>query len=166
MIYTFDTEFIEDGDHLDLISIGIACEDGRSFYAESSEVDWGRSSDWVLENVKPHLRGGEAEMTRAEIRDAIAVVVGDDKPTFYAYYASTDWLCFYRLFGRLIDLPKGWPKICFDLKQWQLACGNPTLPPDPKDAHSALADAQWDLEVYRQLAALDPVSAERVVNIW
>lgn len=37
--YFYDTEFIEDGKTIDLISIGVVCEDGREFYAESQEAE-------------------------------------------------------------------------------------------------------------------------------
>lgn len=40
MKYWIDTEFIERPFTIDLISIGLVAEDGREFYAESSEVDW------------------------------------------------------------------------------------------------------------------------------
>ena len=33
--YFIDTEFMEDGHTIELISIGICCEDGREFYAVS-----------------------------------------------------------------------------------------------------------------------------------
>lgn len=36
---------------------------------------------------------------------------------FYAYYADYDWVLFCSLFGRMIDLPKGFPMYCKDLKQ-------------------------------------------------
>lgn len=36
---------------------------------------------------------------------------------FYGYYADYDWVVFCWLFGRMIDLPKGFPKYCRDLKQ-------------------------------------------------
>ena len=36
---------------------------------------------------------------------------------FYAYYADYDWVVFCSLFGRMIDLPKGFPMYCKDLKQ-------------------------------------------------
>lgn len=36
---------------------------------------------------------------------------------FYAYYADYDWVLFCSLFGRMIDLPKGFPMYCRDLKQ-------------------------------------------------
>lgn len=40
-----------------------------------------------------------------------------EKPQFYAYYADYDWVVFCWLFGRMIDLPKGFPMYCRDLKQ-------------------------------------------------
>lgn len=39
------------------------------------------------------------------------------KPEFYAYYADYDWVVFCWLFGKMIDLPKGFPMYCIDLKQ-------------------------------------------------
>ncbi len=41
----------------------------------------------------------------------------NNKPTFYAYYADYDWVAFCWLFGKMIDLPKGFPMYCIDLKQ-------------------------------------------------
>ncbi|HZC16762.1 MAG TPA: hypothetical protein VE309_08370, partial [Caulobacteraceae bacterium] len=57
MKYWIDTEFIERPFSIDLISIGIAAEDGREFYAESSEVDWSKASQWTLQTVRPQLDG-------------------------------------------------------------------------------------------------------------
>lgn len=37
--------------------------------------------------------------------------------SFYGYYADYDWVLFCSLFGRMIDLPKGFPMYCKDLKQ-------------------------------------------------
>lgn len=36
---------------------------------------------------------------------------------FYAYYANYDWVVFCWLFGKMIDLPAGFPMYCIDLKQ-------------------------------------------------
>lgn len=55
MKYWLDTEFIEDGKTIDLISIGIAAEDGREFYNVSTEFNPGKCSQWVKDNVFPHL---------------------------------------------------------------------------------------------------------------
>ena len=65
MKYWIDTEFIAKPYTIDLISIGLVAEDGREFYAESSEVDWSKASRWTLENVRPQLEG--KAVTREEI---------------------------------------------------------------------------------------------------
>lgn len=36
---------------------------------------------------------------------------------FYGYFADYDWVAFCWLFGRVMDLPKGFPMYCIDLKQ-------------------------------------------------
>lgn len=36
---------------------------------------------------------------------------------FYGYYSDYDWVLFCSLFGKMIDLPKGFPMYCRDLKQ-------------------------------------------------
>jgi hypothetical protein len=57
----YDTEFIEDGRTIDLISIGMVAEDGRELYliAEEIEADplYSRicKHDWLMANVVPHL---------------------------------------------------------------------------------------------------------------
>ena len=55
MRFWFDTEFIEDGKTIDLLSIGIVAEDGSTFYAESTDADLSRGSEWVQHNVIVHL---------------------------------------------------------------------------------------------------------------
>lgn len=55
--YFYDTEFIEDGRTIDLVSIGIVAEDGREFYAVSNEFSqpslW--ANDWLRNHVWPSL---------------------------------------------------------------------------------------------------------------
>lgn len=53
----YDTEFLEDGRTIDLISIGLVAEDGREYYAVSSDADWERirTHDWLIRNVVPAL---------------------------------------------------------------------------------------------------------------
>lgn len=55
MKYFYDTEFAEDGRTIELISIGIVCEDGRELYLQSSEIHHDHVSLWVEEHVYPHL---------------------------------------------------------------------------------------------------------------
>jgi hypothetical protein len=54
-IYYVDSEFIDDGKTVDLISIGIVCEDGRELYLQSSEFNIDKASQWVKDNVIMHL---------------------------------------------------------------------------------------------------------------
>lgn len=140
MKYWFDTEFIEDGVTIDLLSIGIVSEDGRSYYAESSEADRSRANEWVQANVLPHLHG--LPISRASIRRDILDFVGTDKPEFWGYYADYDWVVLCQLFGRMVDLPKGWPMYCRDLKQWCDFIGSPKLPAQNGIEHHALEDAR------------------------
>src|SRR5438445_4663261 len=53
--FFLDTEFNEDGKSTELISIGIYCEDGRSFYGQSIEFNCYRPDPWVKEHVLPWL---------------------------------------------------------------------------------------------------------------
>ena len=55
--YFYDTEFLEDGHTIELISIGIVCEDGREYYAVNSEADWDRirKDGWLMEHVVSSL---------------------------------------------------------------------------------------------------------------
>lgn len=135
----FDTEFIEDGRTIDLISIALVREDGAEYYAECTECDLGRASDWVKANVVPHLTG--VTKPRAQIAREIVEFAGD-KPEFWAYYADYDWVALCQLFGTMMDLPKGWPMFCLDVRQSSHAVGNPRFDA-PKDEHNALADARW-----------------------
>ncbi len=43
--------------------------------------------------------------------------IDNTNPEFYAYYADYDWVAFCWLFGKMMDLPKGFPMYCRDLKQ-------------------------------------------------
>jgi len=94
-------------------------------------------------------------------------------PEFYAYYADYDWVLFCSLFGRMIDLPKGFPMYCNDLKQtfderlkhqmlltgekfseilerWKL---KPNYPKQQNE-HNALDDARWNKRFFEYLTNL------------
>lgn len=144
MRYFFDTEFIEDGKTIDLISIGIVAEDGLGYYAESSNCDLSRASEWVRANVLPKLTRGLSFLPRKRIADEIKRFVSrDDSPEFWAYYADYDWVALCQLYGTMMQLPDGWPKYCLDLKQLVHSIGNPLLQRQEGGDHNALADAQW-----------------------
>lgn len=158
MRFTFDTEFIEDGRTIDLLSIGIVAEDGREFYCEF-DVDHRRASAWVKENVITHLRG-EPVYKRAVAAQLITEFCGE-KPELWAYYADYDWVALCQLFGTMMNLPKGWPMYCRDVKQLCDMIGNPKLPEQGKGEHHALADARWTMEALRFLDERRAMSASQ-----
>lgn len=237
MKYFFDTEFIE-GFHkplfgkkrhfIDLISIGIVCEDGREYYAISNEFNSNDADAWVRENVidkieaelfrqqppfaKSHFNFSLKELLRQygksnkQIAEDICLFCYPDarnnfinakgeflarskqygwngeQPEFYAYYADYDWVLFCSLFGRMIDLPKGFPMYCKDLKQifdekafnWfkkdtefkkQYCVENNLFSieddlkllsnyPKQGNEHNALDDAQWNFKLFKFLETI------------
>lgn len=188
MRYFFDTEFIEDGKTIELISIGIVGEDGSNYYAQNLDCDLSRASDWVKENVISCLDDLDARglnnkafwtdpirsnpehhswRTKAEIRQEILEFVGSE-PKFWAYYADYDWVVFCQLFGLMIDLPSHWPMFCRDLKQLVNSIELPSLKdsmffPANIQEHNALADAEWAANVYNTIMKL---KGSALIPVW
>lgn len=128
MKYFIDTEFIEGfwnavfykrRHFIDLISIGIVAEDGREYYAISSDFNVKDADSWVRENVIDKLDYSLQWKNNVMIANDIQgfCYEGGQDIEFYGYYADYDWVLFCSLFGRMIDLPKGFPMYCKDLKQ-------------------------------------------------
>jgi hypothetical protein len=161
----YDTEFIEDGRTIDLISIGMVAEDGRELYLITGSVttfDRAFHHPWLREHVLPSLpvrenpnRVGEWTWDRAHphignVRSrpaALAVEVKDfilatPDPQLWAWYAAYDHVALCQLWGRMIDLPKGVPMYTCDLKQECDRLGNPRMPEQESGEHNALADAR------------------------
>lgn len=195
--YFIDTEFIE-GFHkpmfgkrrhfIDLISIGIVCEDGRRYYAISNEYNPKDADDWVKVNVIVPMYvdvvHGDRRNTwsalnfhksplyaksNAQIADDIRLFFGcwrdqhfwraPEGIQVYGYYADYDWVLFCSLFGRMIDLPKGFPMYCRDEKQYLDEMYGPRVSevkswpdfPKEKNEHHALDDAEWIFELHKFL---------------
>lgn len=131
---------------IELISIGIVCADGRVYYAISKEFKRRHANPWVRENViaklprkydyeavdmPDHITGTYYNVVKTlnplyKSNRAIANEIimfchygGPEVVTakFYAYYADYDWVLFCTLFGTMVQLPKGFPMYCVDLKQ-------------------------------------------------
>ncbi len=157
--YFLDTEFNDDGRTIDLISIGIVTDDGREFYAVNQDVELHRVHPWVRENVLPQLPpyGDKVWMPHVQIANAVRSFIDADifsRPAMWGYYADYDWVAFCQLFGRMVDLPKGLPKFCRDLKQLSVDKGSPTHPPQESGRHNALDDARWNKRLFEFLYPL------------
>jgi len=74
------------------------------------------------------------------------------KPQFYGYYSAYDWVAFCWLFGKMIDLPKGFPMFAFDIQQRieEYKIDKELLLKEvPQiNCHNALQDAIWNKNAY------------------
>lgn len=221
MKYFYDTEFLEGTQDkrflgikigqtkptIDLISIGIVCEDGRQYYAVSKDFnlreawnrydvdEYGKKHYWLRDNVlrpiyantvngdnrnfmdfsystmKNILRriGKSNKQIAKEIKHFIAnrgisadkeqwILDYDSKNTqLYGYYSAYDHVVFCWLFGKMIDLPKGYPMYTIDLKQMKDSIGeklsdHPSYPTNSRK-HDALRDAMFNKDLYDFLDA-------------
>ncbi|NLU82898.1 polyadenylate-specific 3'-exoribonuclease AS [Rhodococcus sp. HNM0569] len=158
MRYFYDCEFIEDGHTIDLVSIGVVAEDGREYYAVSTEFDPARAGTWVRRNVLPKLPSPAAAewKSRARIRDelhAFLVPRPTIAPELWAWVGAYDHVVLCQLWGAMTELPQGMPRFTRELKQRWEDAGRPALPPAPDDAHSALADARHNLAKFEAIEA-------------
>lgn len=150
----------------------------RSTYEKSNH--WGLSEPFSYKSMKYLLES--FGKTNKEIANAVcAFIYGDDcegsgmsaiemamkyeindkskEPVFYGYYADYDWVVFCWLFGNMMDLPKGFPMYCRDLKQSMDELGldkewKRTNCPDPIGEHNALIDAKWNKELHNEILKL------------
>lgn len=157
MRFYLDTEFVEDGETIMPISIGIVTDTGKTLYIEMLfDEEKAKAHDFVRENVLPHLTKGprfSREQAASLIERFVRTCVSDETKDgespeieFWAYYADYDWVLLCQIFGTMMDLPEGFPKHCMDLQQMWVTMGSPAAmkPEQPKNAHNALADAQWN----------------------
>ncbi|MGH3450639.1 MAG: polyadenylate-specific 3'-exoribonuclease AS [Haloechinothrix sp.] len=153
MRFFYDTEFIEDGVTIDLVSIGVVSESGREFYAVSTQFDPGKAGPWVREHVLPKLPspGDKSWRSRERIREDLLAFIG--KPSggvqLWAWFAAYDHVALAQLWGPMPALPRQLPRFTRDLRQRWEDLGKPTLPPAPTEAHDALADARHNFERWR-----------------
>lgn len=149
MRFFYDCEFIEDGVTIDLVSIGVVAEDGREFYAVSTEFDPARAGQWVRENVLDKLPGPADKVwrDRVTIRDELMKFLSPrgESVELWAWFAAYDHVALAQLWGAMPALPRQLPRFTRDLRQRWEDVGKPTLPTPPNDAHDALADARHNL---------------------
>lgn len=168
MKYFYDTEFLEDGKTIELISIGIVAEDGRELYLVNRDAPWKRikKHEWLMANVVPKLPQPHGDWRnhmphrwpidfhspivrdREAIRDAVESFLLGNPATrtdleLWADYGAYDHVVLCRLFGRMIDLPSGIPMFTNDLQQEIRRHGNPKLPEQAAGVHNALEDARY-----------------------
>lgn len=130
----FDTEFT--GLHKDttIISIGMIAENGKKFYAESTDYDGKQCDDWIQDNVLAYtiLQGNE-DMAKALGEDTnTTVVIGCidsilhelkewlsqfNEVQFVSDVCHYDFVLLIDLFGTAFDLPENVSASCHDINQ-------------------------------------------------
>ena len=182
--YAYDTEFIEHSVYvgiwpfgrrvrtIELISIGIVCEDSREYYAVNADAPWKaiRKHTWLRENVLPSLPrihgdrrdhhprrnfGLDFRNPRVKPHQQIAdevrqfLLAGDSAPELWASYGAYDHVVHCWLYGSMIDLPNGLPMWTRDL-QHEAASHHLHIPEQESGAHNALEDARHVMSVLRE----------------
>jgi len=178
----FDFEFLEEQYSLRPISIGLAAEDGRKYYAVYRNLPQAEVWDhiWLRNNVVPQLplredkpldgwRTGWLDVYHEDVKhhDDIAAGVKQfinetPRPTFVGNCDACDFTLLGWLFGNFVS--KNRPgKMKFwsaDIQQWawHLGINDDAYPKQADIEHHALNDAEWNLET---MLWLDEIAATR-----
>jgi hypothetical protein len=161
--YFYDTEFIEDGRTIELISIGVVAEDGREYYAVSTEFDPERAGSWVRVNVLPKLPPPASQVwrSRSQIRQDLEKFFGisnaqaTEPIELWAWVAAYDHVALCQLWGPMTALPPPIPRFTRELRQLWEDRGRARMPPRPRDAHDALVDARDQLRRFRLITSVE-----------
>ena len=167
MKYFYDTEFIEDGSTIELISIGVVAEDGREYYAVSTEFDPAKANSWVRDNVLDKLPEAGADVWKPleTIRDELfAFLTARGEPELWAWVGAYDHVVLAQLWGDMRGLPRQLPRYTRELKQYWLMAGRPRLPKLPDGNHNALVDARHNLRKYKACAEALPLTRDGKVS--
>lgn len=137
----YDTEFIDDGSTIELISIGMVSETGEELYCINRDLslDRLRCLPWHMENTVPSLPIGTVNdnkidwladhpdtnliMPKDEIRYQVYKFILSNKPVdsmvdLWAWYGAYDHVALAQLWGPMVNLPKDVvPMYTNDLKQ-------------------------------------------------
>lgn len=169
MNYYFDTEFLDDGKTIDLISIGIVAEDGREYYAVSAEFDDSRATDWLKTRVLAHIPRDCRRKSRLTIAAEVAEFMAPwaaggiqlyEGPwrhpnRIWGWYPAYDWVALCQLYGPMLARPQHFPKRPDDLKQ---LVGDWRGPAQSGTKHNALEDARYVRDLHRAWEAANAVA--------
>lgn len=162
----YDTEFLEDGRTIELISIGMVREDGKEYYAINGNMPWTRilNRDWLVENVvsqlptlhgtayldhdHPDVKPNYVIKNEVEAFLLDASIDSSSPMSLWSWYGAYDHVALCQLWGPMVDLPFFVPQYTNDIKQEFARCGNPTAPSHEGNEHNALADAHYHKKLY------------------
>ena len=165
----YDTEFLEDGETIMFISMGMVAEDGRELYLINDEADWDRvrKHEWLMANVYPHLENEQAlwvdkKQAQIEIYNFLMGVRKNRKdfPELFAWYSSYDHVVLAQIFGTMLDLPAGIPMYTHDVRSMADWFGVKSWPKQVGGNHDALEDARHLRKVYDHIVETGKLKIE------
>lgn len=170
----YDCEFVERGRDvpMQLVSIGMICEDGRELYRINPEsLSNVAIHPWLSVNVAPYLpmtspsagiiawdeKHEEYQYVSMSftqlIDDVLTFIQATPDAELWAYYGAYDHVLLCQLFGSMSELPAGVPMITMDVQQHWLYFGDgKPLPPEPWHAHHAMHDARWARDAFESIS--------------
>ncbi|MBN9643081.1 polyadenylate-specific 3'-exoribonuclease AS [Corynebacterium mendelii] len=164
MRFFYDTEFIEDGSVVELVSIGIVSETGAEYYACSTDFNPRSANSWVRDNVLNQLPGPASDCwkPRSTIRDEVAAFLLEghsrsSRPELWAWVGCYDHVVYAQLFGDMGSMPQHLPRFTREIKQYWEMAGRPKLPAAPQGQHDALVDARHNRERFAAIHAVAPL---------
>lgn len=96
--------------------------DGELVFNASARMDARKSNKRIADDIylfvhEPIVKKYDDRISFADEIVEHAYKNGAEKHEFYGYFSDYDWVLFCSLFGKMINLPKGFPMYCIDLKQ-------------------------------------------------
>ena len=149
--FFYDLEFGDTRREVTLVSVGVVAEDGREYYAVSSEFDPLAVHPWVADNVLPQLPPSSTWKSRSRIAAELEDFFGDE-PVWWAWYGAYDHVALCQLWGAMPELPRAFPRFTLDVRQLWEHLGRPALPAQESGLHDALADARHVRVKYEAMA--------------
>ena len=151
MRFFYDLEFGDTATVVTLVSVGVVAEDGREYYAVSSDFDPLAVHPWVRDNVLPQLPPASTWKPRSVIAAELVSFFGED-PVWWAWYGAYDHVALCQLWGAMPSLPRAFPRFTLDVRQLWEHLGRPPLPVQERGLHDALEDARHCKARYDALA--------------
>lgn len=153
----YDTEFLERGQSIVMISIGMVRDDGAEYYAVNLDMSWRPvyQHRWLRDNVWPHLpltSGNRLDASHPDvkpqriIRNEISAFLNVDNVELWAWYAAYDHVLLTQLWGGMSILPNHVPQWTNDIRQLVHIVNAPLyrMPKQISGLHNALEDARFN----------------------
>src|ERR1044072_3289581 len=140
-----DWEFLETGNSVYPISVGMVREDGKELYLEFADAPWDKimAHGWLRDNVVPLLncysdgslvilRGTETFKNRLGVFTKVYEFLREANEhgplELWGWYSAYDHVCLGQLFGAMVNLPSFVPMWTNDIRQEVHRLGNPRIP--------------------------------------